>query len=66
MRSVEHPVPDTVAFEDAGTRSAWSAERRRVRIRLTCWTVGWVVFFIALSVLDGEGVISLSEVKWSG
>ncbi|WP_405744547.1 hypothetical protein OG422_21630 [Streptomyces sp. NBC_01525] len=37
-----------------------------MRILLTCWTVGWVVFFIALTLLDGFGVISLSDVKWSG
>ncbi|MFF9477417.1 hypothetical protein [Streptomyces sp. NPDC014733] len=59
-------MPETVAFEDAGTRSAWAAERRRVRIHLACWAVGWVVFFLVLAVLDGSGVIALSDVKWSG
>lgn len=66
MKSAEHTVPATAAFEDAGTRSAWAAERRRVRIRLMLWTVLWTGGVLALSVLDGFGVISLSDVKWSG
>ncbi|MGW1837307.1 hypothetical protein [Streptomyces sp. BBFR2] len=66
MRSAEHTVPATAAFEDAGTRSAWVAERRRVRIRLACWTLGWVVFFLALTLLDEFGILPLSDVKWSG
>ncbi|GAA3180432.1 hypothetical protein GCM10017688_36850 [Streptomyces ramulosus] len=66
VSSTGQPVPDTVAFEDAGTRSAWVAERRRVRICLALWTVLWLGGLIALSVLDGYGVIGLSDVKWSG
>ncbi|MFD9814383.1 hypothetical protein [Streptomyces sp. NPDC059080] len=66
MRSAGHDVPGTAAFEDAGTRSAWAAERRRVRLLLTGWTVLYVGAFIALTLLDEFGVIALSDVKWSG
>ncbi|MEU3709678.1 hypothetical protein [Streptomyces catenulae] len=66
MGSAEHAVPGTVAFEDAGTRAAWIAERRRVRIHLACLAAAWVVFFLVLTTLDSSGVIALSDVTWSG
>ena len=50
------------AFDDPGTRAAWTRLRRRARTRLILCTVVWVAVFVAISVLDGFGVIALSEV----
>ncbi|MCX5530889.1 hypothetical protein OG785_09995 [Streptomyces sp. NBC_00006] len=54
------------AFDDPGTRTAWTKSRRKVRVRLTLWTVFWVGSFVALSLLDGFGVIGLSDVRFKG
>ncbi|MEB8342681.1 hypothetical protein [Streptomyces endophyticus] len=58
------------AFDDPATRDAWTRTRRTVRVRLTLWTVFWVGSFIVLSLLDGFGVIGLSDVhfkaRWGG
>ncbi|MFJ8932461.1 hypothetical protein ACIRLA_38390 [Streptomyces sp. NPDC102364] len=54
------------AFDDPATRTAWTKTRRKVRARLTLWAVFWVGSFVALSVLDGFGVIGLSDVRFKG
>ncbi|MFJ9178758.1 hypothetical protein [Streptomyces sp. NPDC102360] len=64
------PPLSKYAFDDPDTRSAWTRTRRKVRVRLTLWTAFWSGSFIVLSLLDGFGVISLSEVRfearWGG
>ncbi|MFF3496763.1 hypothetical protein ACFYWS_36110 [Streptomyces sp. NPDC002795] len=50
-QGVQLPLADG-AFEDPATRATWTRTRRKVRVRLTLWTVFWVGSFIAVSLLD--------------
>lgn len=50
---------DKAAFDHSGTRTAWAGARRAMITRLSLATFLWATSFIALSVLQGFGVIAL-------
>lgn len=51
---------DKAAFDHPGTRTAWAKARRAMITRLSVATFLFVATFIALSVLQGFGIITLS------